>query len=120
MQAALLIFLGGGLGSLARYAISLGWPASSYPKGTLIANAISCIILGVFIGLSSRSLLADHHRLLLATGFCGGFSTFSTYSAEIVQLYQSGEVQTAVLYGVGSIVVGIIGIVLGMMVSRLF
>ena len=96
----LYVFLGGGLGSICRYGISLLMKHTqlSFPLSTFTANAVSCIILGLLIGLHLKQGIADQQRLLWMTGFCGGFSTFSTFSAETFQLFEKGQYQTALLY----------------------
>ncbi|MBU6340212.1 MAG: fluoride efflux transporter CrcB [Bacteroidetes bacterium] len=93
MWSFFLVFIGGGLGSISRFALGLclqPW-ASRFPLATLAANAIACFIIGVLTGLSSSGALPNPYRLLLATGFCGGLSTFSTFTAETWQLLQSEQ-----------------------------
>lgn len=93
MQSFLLVFLGGGLGSICRYGIARLLQAQNwtFPMATFIANALACIILGALVGLSLRGDLNTTTKLLLMTGFCGGFSTFSTFSSETFQLLQTGN-----------------------------
>ncbi len=114
----LWVFIGGGLGSLCRFGLNL-WLNRSliYPYGTLLANGLSCILLGLLVGLVSRNLLPLEYRLLLVTGFCGGFSTFSTFSNELVQLLKQGEWPVAMVYMFGSLLVGLLGIFAGMKVA---
>ena len=97
--AMILVFVGGGLGSLARYGVGLllqPW-APRFPLATLLANIAACLLLGILTGLQMRSQLDDTRRLLLATGFCGGFSTFSTFTNETWYSLQSGQTASALL-----------------------
>ena len=92
-----LVFFGGGIGSICRYGLALlmhPWQPR-FPWATLVANGLACLALGLFLGWSAGGLLSDQRRLLLATGFCGGFSTFSTFTAESWQLFQEGQTATA-------------------------
>jgi fluoride exporter len=93
----LLVFLGGGFGSLVRYGISLTITRLeiNFPLATLISNIAACFFIGVLTAATTKGNLSDAHRLLLATGFCGGFSTFSTFSNETLQLAQNGQLLTA-------------------------
>lgn len=88
----LLVFIGGGVGSICRYGIAVLIKDYNitFPFATLLANVISCIILGALVGLSLKGSLHDYYKLLFMTGFCGGFSTFSTFSYETLHLLQSG------------------------------
>lgn len=97
MYAFFLVFVGGGLGSISRYALYLAllpWQAR-FPWATLAANTLACVVLGAVLGSHWAGHLSDQRRLLLATGFCGGFSTFSTFTADSWQLYQNGQAWVA-------------------------
>ncbi|MEM1320079.1 MAG: fluoride efflux transporter CrcB [Bacteroidota bacterium] len=112
----LWVFIGGGLGSLFRYGIAkaLAAQALNFPLATLLANILSCILLGFLVGYEMRSGLAIHWRLLLLTGFCGGFSTFSTFSFETFELFQTGQTGYALLNIGASLIICLGGIYLGM------
>ncbi|MCO6490378.1 MAG: fluoride efflux transporter CrcB [Phaeodactylibacter sp.] len=93
MTPYLLVFVGGGLGSACRYGIA-HWLARhhlAFPLATLLANALSCVLLGWLVGLSLRGQITDTCKFLLMTGFCGGFSTFSTFTNETFNLLQAGH-----------------------------
>lgn len=112
----LWVFLGGGLGAAARYAITLLLPPVSlsdgqFPWATLLANLLACILLGWGLGMALREQLAREGQLLLLTGFCGGFSTFSTFVLEVLQLYQGGHAGAALFYIAISILVGTLSLV---------
>ncbi len=119
----LLVFLGGGLGSLARYGVGRLMPPAGLEDGdipwfTLVANLLACIVLGVGIGLVSKQLLSKELQLLLLTGFCGGFSTFSTFSLELVLLGEEGHWGSASLYLGLSLVGGVLAILVAYWLVR--
>ncbi len=100
MNTYIAIFIGGGLGSIARYLVGksvMAWSGSVFPWGTLAANALSCVILGIVVALLARLERPDWMIPLLIIGFCGGFSTFSTFSFETLQLVQEGKWGFAIL-----------------------
>lgn len=100
MKSVLLVFAGGGLGSVLRYLMGRWIPVwHSFPLGTLFINIAACFVLGFVVGLADqKQSWSPDIRLFLATGFCGGFSTFSTFSYETLQLMNSGLSAGAVLY----------------------
>lgn len=100
MNNLLLVFLGGGLGSMSRYGVSL-WIRSiskvHFPMATLVSNLLSCIVLGFAAAyFMSRPNASNALRVFLIIGFCGGFSTFSTFSYETMELFRSGNMLVAI------------------------
>lgn len=122
MRHLLLIFAGGGLGSVARYLLGKwvsGFHQVNFPFGTLVVNVIACFILGLVIGLSDhKQLLSADSRVFWAIGFCGGFSTFSTFSLETSQLFQQGMTESGVAYIVGSVALCWGAVVLGVWLGK--
>lgn len=122
MKTFLLIFLGGGLGSITRFTLGR-WTDSLhqhvFPFGTFVVNIIACFTLGIIVGLADhKQLVSPSTRLFLATGFCGGFSTFSTFSYETLRLLQQGAVVYALLYVALSVVVCLAAVGLGVYVVK--
>lgn len=104
----LLVGLGGGIGSVCRYWVSLALPARNFPLATLAVNISGCFLIGmVFAGSVKQEGLADTWKLFLATGICGGFTTFSAFSVENLGMLQSGKTGMAFLYIIVSVVLGI-------------
>lgn len=92
-----MVFIGGGLGSICRYGITR-WTNTfegAFPLATFMTNALSCIMLGLLVGYFLKNDMEQNIRLLLVTGFCGGFSTFSTFSYETFDLFQNGDYTNA-------------------------
>ncbi len=122
MKAALLIFAGGGLGSLMRYFLGkwiTGLHQLNFPLGTLAANVVACFVLGLVVGYSDqRQLLSPDGRIFWAIGFCGGFSTFSTFSYETLQLFQQQALASGLLYVAVSVVLCLLATAGGMMIAR--
>ena len=111
MKAIVLVFLGGGFGSVLRYLLSkaLNSDLSGIPYGTFAVNLFGSLLIGIILGLSVKgSVLTQNQTLLLATGFCGGFSTFSTFSFETFELIKQGNYLVAILNMVLSVVVGVL------------
>ncbi len=92
----LLVFIGGGCGSVCRFGVSTLWRTpSGIPWATLLANITAAFLLGLFCSARIRATIPNDVYLLLTAGFCGGFSTFSTFSLETVQLLRSGQIVLA-------------------------
>lgn len=114
------VFIGGGLGSIARYAIGKGTMKAfvgNFPLGTFVSNVLACIILGLVVYTFSNQL-KEHAWIqpLIVIGFCGGFSTFSSFSNETIQLFQTGNYAIALVNILISLFVGL-GIIYFLSVS---
>ena len=120
MRNIFYIFIGGGSGSVLRFLISNYtqklWSVNSFPMGTFVVNIVGCFLIGI---LRSYFLKVDNYlKFLLITGFCGGFTTFSTFSAENYSLWQSGNFAVMMLYILLSVGVGLAAVYLGFQVAK--
>jgi CrcB protein len=110
------------LGALLRYGLTL-WATArfggAFPVGTLLVNAIGCLVLGFFMTVATERLtLSREVRLFVATGFCGSLTTFSTFGYETVMLWLDGRYVVALVNVVGSLVVGVGCVVAGVVLAR--
>ena len=116
-----LIGVGGGVGALARHLMQQyvqgRWPLA-WPVGTGAVNALGCLLAGLFLGLLERYALGVGWRLLLITGVCGGFTTFSAFALENVALLRAGQVGLAALYAGGSVGAGVLLAAAGYWLAR--
>ncbi len=122
MKNFLLVFLGGGIGSALRYLISkaLNPYVSSFYLGTFGVNMLGCLLIGLILGLSARySSLSNTTVLFLTAGFCGGFTTFSSFALENYGLLREGQTLPFLLYILGSVVLGILAVAAGLWLVKL-
>ncbi|MBK8502751.1 MAG: CrcB family protein [Saprospiraceae bacterium] len=110
----LAVFLGGGLGSLVRFSMSrlMTSKAFNFSWATPVANLLSCIVLGALMAFLTKS--GSNTRLFWMVGFCGGFSTFSTFTAETYQYIQESQWYLALANIFGSVLICLLGLIIGM------
>ena len=127
MKVLLMVFLGGGLGSSFRYLISKYLNQSAYsnslaiPLGTFTVNIVGSLLLGLLLGLALKyNSLSGNALLFLATGFCGGFTTFSAFAFENQELLKSGDYLHFAVYTLGTLILGFSAIFAGLYFSKLF
>jgi CrcB protein len=123
LGAFALVGTGGFLGSVARYAVALLFAplAPGFPFATFTVNIAGCFLIGLLSELAvSTTLVSPEARLFLVTGFCGGFTTFSSYMFEHASLLKDGQLFYASLYLAGSIVGGLITLYTGVLFAKIW
>jgi fluoride exporter len=118
----LLVFIGGGLGTMLRHAINMicaRWFGTAFPYGTFLINISGSVVMGLIAGyLAFKGDAAQPWRWFLMTGILGGYTTFSAFSLDSMLLYERGEIGLAAFYVVGSVVIAIAGLVAGLALMR--
>ena len=114
----LLVGVGGMVGSVLRYLFSLFIKQESFPYATLIVNKFGSIIVGLFMGMASKQEGFGNWRLFLATGICGGFTTFSAFAWENFQLLNQQRYGSFVLYTGATLAVGIAAVAFGYWITK--
>lgn len=121
MWSAFLVFLGGGLGAVVRHGVSgvgLRLVGPGFPAATMVVNVAGSLAMGLLIGWLARHGGSNEWRLLAATGFLGGFTTFSAFSLDVAVLWQRGEAGAAAAYVAGSVVLSIAAVFAGLWLMR--
>ena len=114
MKEFLFVGLGGAVGAMLRYGMSMVPVKSEFPYMTLLINFLGAVAIGILAALSMRqSLLTEHSLLLLKTGVCGGFTTFSTFSLEAVSLLEQHKTGMGITYIISSVLLCLLGVLLG-------
>lgn len=117
MKQVLLVFVGGGFGSVLRYLLGkyLNHAETGIPFGTFAANILGSLLIGIILGLAAKNeALSQNQTLLLATGFCGGFTTFSTFAYENHVFLKNGDFSSFAFYTIASFVVAFLAVFAGM------
>jgi fluoride exporter len=122
----LAMMIAGGIGTLARYGLGLvfknwfGASLSSFPIATLVINVLGSFVLSCLTFMALQHRVSEDWRLILGTGFCGAFTTFSTFELETHALFVKGANLEGVIYVLGNLVLGFLAVLLGIFVARGF
>jgi fluoride exporter len=117
----LLVGLGGGVGAMARYGVSLAIPQApgGWPWATFLINVSGSLLIGVLAGwLSAKGEAGEPWRLLLGVGVLGGFTTFSAYSLETLRLIERNDIAGAATYAIGSVLAGLAAVAIGLAIAK--
>lgn len=121
MKQLILVFIGGGIGSALRYWIGqyLNTTKFAIPFGTLLVNILGSLIIGVILGLALKNDTVSNNTILfVATGFCGGFTTFSAFAFENQAFLKSGDLASFALYTITTLVIGFLAVFFGIWLVR--
>ena len=117
MIEILVVGLGGAIGAILRYSISLIPYKNTFPVLTLITNLLGAILIGSVVGISVKNNWSKNLTLFFKTGVCGGFTTFSTFSLEANNLFQINKTVMAIIYIILSVVLCLLGVMFGIFIS---
>jgi len=123
MKLLLFVGIGSFIGGILRYLLSQFIQIkflSTFPYGTLGVNVLGCLVIGLVLALSERTSMTPEWRLFLATGICGGFTTFSAFSSETFSLLRDGQVWYASAYILMSLILGVLATFIGYSLPRFF
>lgn len=122
LKQILLVGFGGGIGSVFRFLTSTflsKYSFNGFPLGTFAANVIGCLVLGVCVGVFGKAPTESQNlKLLFVTGFCGGYTTFSTFASENVQMLQQQNYTLLATYTLLSLFVGFVAVAIGLGLSK--
>jgi CrcB protein len=123
IRTLLFVGAGGFLGSVSRFLLSRFFQnnlLSAFPYGTFVVNISGCLLIGLIYGLSDRStLLTPGWKMFLTAGFCGGFTTFSTFANENLAFLRDGDFFHFFIYALASVILGITATFLGVIITKL-
>jgi fluoride exporter len=122
LKTLIIIAIGGGLGSVLRYLTSIfidKYIQSSFPYATFMTNILGCLLIGLFFGyLDKYNTISQDLKFFLITGFCGGYTTFSTFANENIQLMQTNQIIVAFLYISLSVFLGLMATWSGLIIAK--
>ena len=123
MFRSFLVFIGGGIGAVFRYLLA-GWIykviGTDFPYGTLVVNVVGCFVIGLFLTMAEdRFLISPSVRTFVAVGIIGGFTTFSTFNFETLELLKDGAISLALLNVGASVIVGLSATWVGAIIGRI-
>ncbi|MFD2550274.1 fluoride efflux transporter CrcB [Bizionia sediminis] len=121
MKQVFLVFIGGGSGSVLRFLISkhLNGLEHSLPYGTFLVNILGSLLIGFILGFAAKNPeFSNQYVILLATGFCGGFTTFSAFAYENHLFLKSGDLISLAIYTLGTFIVGFLAVLLGVYIAK--
>ena len=121
MKEIAIVFIGGGLGSALRFGVGKLFISSlsKFPTATFLVNIIGCLLIGLLVAYFSKSE-NSFYKLLLVTGFCGGFTTFSTFSNETILLLKNNQITLAATYIISSLLLGLLATFVGYILMNKF